>query len=31
MLEPYDHARLTVEIEVEAVFEISCCCHIIIC
>ena len=28
MLEPYDHTRLTVEIEVEAVFEISCCCHI---
>ena len=28
VLEPYDHAGLTVEIEVEAVLEISCCCHI---
>jgi hypothetical protein len=28
VLEPYDHTRFTVEIQVEAVFEISCCCHI---
>ena len=28
MLEPYDHARLTIVIQIEAVFEISCCCHI---
>ena len=28
MLEPYDGARLTVEIQIESVLEISCCCHI---
>jgi hypothetical protein len=31
MLEPYNHARLAVEIEVQSVLKISCCCHIDIC
>ena len=27
VLEPYDHARLVVVLEIKAVLEISCCCH----
>jgi hypothetical protein len=27
MLEPHDGAGLSVEIQVETVLEISCCCH----
>ena len=27
VLEPHDLARLVVELEIKAVFKISCCCH----
>ena len=31
VLEPDDHARLVVKLQVKSVFEISCCCHMYLC
>ena len=31
VLEPHDHTRLVIVLEIESVFKISCCCHKNIC